>query len=71
VPPKGATVVSSRVGVDGNRLVDEDNNTVTLKCVSIADPYYLDYYDHHFSEDIFAELSDWHINVVRVPIHPG
>jgi hypothetical protein len=33
---KGETVVSSRVGVDGNRLVDEDNNTPTLGGVSIA-----------------------------------
>jgi endoglucanase len=55
----------------GNRLVDKDNKTVTLRGVSIADPYYLEKYNNHFSEDIFAELSEWNINVIRIPIHPG
>jgi len=71
IRPEEVAVELSRVRVDGNKLVDEDNNTVTLRGVSIADPYYLDHYDYHFSEEIFAELSDWNINVVRVPIHPG
>jgi len=59
------------IRVDGNKLVDENNNTVRLRGVSIADPYHLDHYDRYFSEKIFAELSNWSINVVRIPIHPG
>lgn len=69
--PEPFVVTLPRVGVDGNKMVDGENNIVTLRGVSIADPYYLDHYDHHFSEEIFAELSTWNINVVRVPIHPG
>jgi len=69
--PKEVSVGLPRVGVDGNRLVDENNNIVTLRGVSIADPYRLNHYDHYFSKEIFAELSDWNINVVRIPIHPG
>jgi endoglucanase len=65
------TVGLPRVGVNGTKLVDDHNNIVRLRGVSIADPYYLAHYDYHFSEGIFAELSDWNINVVRVPIHPG
>jgi hypothetical protein len=60
-----------RLSAYENRLVDENNNAVTLRGVSIADPYFLDHIDNRFSEDIFAELSTWNINVVRVPIHPG
>jgi len=61
----------SRIGIKENNLVDEDNNIITLRGVSIADPYYLAHYDHYFSEKIFIELSNWNINVVRIPIHPG
>ena len=71
IRPKEVATGLPRVGVYGNKLVDENNNIVTLRGVSIADPYRLDHYDHHFCEEIFAELSDWKINVVRVPIHPG
>lgn len=71
VPEGPVGEVLPRIGTYENRLVDEDNNVVTLRGVSIADPYYLDHQDHHFSEEIFAELSTWNINVVRVPIHPG
>ena len=71
IRPEKAVVRLPRVGVDGNKLVDNHNNTVRLRGVSIADPYYLAHYDYHFSEGILAELSDWNINVVRVPIHPG
>ena len=53
IDPKRETVVSSRVKVDGNRLVDE-NNTPMLKRVSIAVPL-SDQYNHYFSEGIFAE----------------
>lgn len=65
------TVELSRIGVEGNSLVDEDNNIVILRGVTIADPYCLDHYDHYFSEKIFEELSNWNINIVRIPIHPG
>lgn len=60
-----------RISVKGNRIVDEDNNSVVLRGVSIADPYRLYHTDNNFSEDIFSELSNWNVNVVRVPIHPG
>lgn len=59
------------LSVEGNKIVDEGGNTVTLRGVSIADPYRLYHVDNHFSEEIFSELSNWNVNVVRVPIHPG
>jgi endoglucanase len=60
----------TRISVEGNRLV-AGGKDFRLRGVSIADPYKLDIEDNHFSEDIFAELVNWNINVVRVPIHPG
>lgn len=59
------------LSVEGNKLVDEDGNPITLRGVSIADPYRLNHVDNRFSEAIFQELLDWNVNVVRVPIHPG
>jgi len=60
-----------RLMVCENKLLDEENNVVILRGVSIADPYFLDYSDNRFVENVFAELSTWNVNVVRVPIHPG
>lgn len=62
--------VIPRIYTEENRLV-AGGERIRLRGVSIADPYYLDTTDDHFSEEIFAELEDWNANVVRVPVHPG
>jgi len=44
------------VRIDGKKFVDKDNNSVR-RGFSIADPYYLNHYDYHFSEEIIADLE--------------
>jgi lysophospholipase L1-like esterase len=57
--------------VEGNRIVDDKGPAVILRGVSIEDPYFLKYVENRLVEEDFAVLSaDWHVNVVRVPIHP-
>ena len=69
---ENSTQALPRLSTYENKLVDEDNNIVTLRGVAVHDPCHLELsgYDPPF-ENIFAELSSWNINVVRVPIHPG
>lgn len=62
--------VMPRIYTEENRLA-AGGEVIRLRGSSIADPYYLDMNDDHFSEEIFATLEDWNANVVRVPVHPG
>ncbi|QFU77336.1 glycoside hydrolase family 5 protein [Halioglobus maricola] len=55
--------------VQGNKLVDERGEVVQLRGVNIADPDKL-YTEGQWRESLFAELADWGVTGVRIPIHP-
>ena len=76
-PPKQETIPATLekslpwLHVEGNQIVYENGSKVILRGAAVEDPYFLDVVAHHFLEADFAELSsNWHADVVRVPIYP-
>jgi endoglucanase len=59
----------SFIGVDGNRFVDEDGNTVIFRGVSFSDPDKLEK-EGQWNRRYFQAAKDWNCNVVRFPVHP-
>jgi endoglucanase len=60
----------SRIGVEGNRFVDESGRAVVFQGVNIADPDSL-IRDGHYNRELFQAIASWGANVVRVPVHPA
>lgn len=58
------------INVEGNKFVNEDGNTIIFRGVSISDPDKLEK-EGMWTEDLFAELKDWNVNLVRIPVHPS
>lgn len=55
--------------VDGNRIVDEDGETVVLRGLALSDPYHLDR-QGHWNRAYFEAARAWNANLVRIPVHP-
>jgi hypothetical protein len=62
--------------VDGNRIVDENGNTVVFRGLNAHGP--LDHYtaptDWDFipwGSDYYKTMADWGATIVRLPVHPG
>jgi endoglucanase len=66
---QGQTSSLPFLGVEGNRFVDEDGNTVILRGVSFPDPDRLAE-ANQWNKRYFQAAKDWNCNVVRIPIHP-
>ena len=56
--------------VDGNKIKDENGQIISLRGVSIADPFYLDSTSHFIKNDFVDLKNNWKVNIIRVPIHP-
>lgn len=58
--------------IQGNGIYNSLDEKIILRGVNIADPWYLDKVDHVAAETLVQRLKqDWHVNLIRVPIHPG
>ncbi|MDZ4708634.1 MAG: glycoside hydrolase family 5 protein [Saprospiraceae bacterium] len=60
----------SRIRVEGNKFVNDQNTPVIFKGYSSSDPDKL-LYDGHWNKAYFEELKAWGANVVRFPVHPA
>jgi len=57
------------ISVVGNTFVDENGNEIIFRGVSTADPDKIEK-EGIWNRELFAELKDWGVNVVRFPVHP-
>ena len=60
----------SRIRVEGNKFVNEQNIPVVFKGYSSSVPDKL-VYDGHWNKAYFEELKAWGANIVRFPVHPA
>lgn len=60
----------SFISVNGNQFVNDQGDTVIFRGVSTADPARLIKLEK-WNEDLFAELKNWNVNLVRFPVHPS
>lgn len=58
------------IRVEGNRFVDENDETVVLRGVSFSDPDRLEEAGQ-WTREYFQAAADWNANVVRFPVHPS
>lgn len=57
---------------EDNRIVDENDNTVLLRGVAIADPWRFYNYEEELRPQVFQTIAEvWGANVIRVPIYPS
>jgi endoglucanase len=70
---KSARPVKLSVKVVGNRLVNGDNETITLHGVNISGTEWQCLYGHTFyapsNEASIAAIATWHVNAVRIPLN--
>ncbi len=59
----------SYIRVQGNRFVDDRQQTVVFRGVNIADPDWV-YRKDQWRKGLFEEIHRWGANVVRLPVHP-
>jgi len=69
-------MVIGKLHVEGNKILDENNNQIVLKGVNIPDPQLLDtkYWDRPnitASKLANTAVNDYHAKVIRLPILPG
>src|SRR5690554_4282160 len=57
------------IRVKGNKFIDEKGKTFVFRGVSVADPDKL-VKDKQWKKSLFAELKEWGVNTIRLPIHP-
>lgn len=63
--------IFSKLRVRGNKIVNEQDETIVPWGVSIVDPYFLKEIYNRLNEEDFKILSqDWKTTIVRVPIYP-
>lgn len=63
------TLTMSFVKVDGNKFVNEADETVIFKGLSISDPDKIEK-NGHWSKKHFEEIKKWGANLIRIPVHP-
>jgi len=57
------------IRVKGNKFIDEKGKVFVFRGVSVADPDKL-VKDKQWKKSLFAELKEWGVNTIRLPIHP-
>lgn len=60
----------SRIRVEGNRFVNEQNETLVFRGYNTSDPDKL-VYDGQWNKSYFEEIRAWGGNIVRFPVHPA
>jgi endoglucanase len=74
ISPTPSMPAMPRLQVVGNKLVNEDGEIVILRGMGINDPILLDMErfsnEPEWNKDLFRELQDWGVTIVRFPIHP-
>jgi hypothetical protein len=58
------------ISVDGNNFVNEKGEVVIFRGVSTSDPDKLEK-EGMWTKELFSELKNWGVNVVRFPVHPA
>ena len=58
------------ISVKDNCFVNEHGDTIIFRGFSVSDPDKLEKAGK-WNKDLFSELKDWHINLVRFPVHPS
>jgi len=62
-------IETSRISVDGNRLINEAGETIILRGVNFSDPDKLKS-NRKWKKAHFAQAKAWGANVIRLPVHP-
>lgn len=57
------------ISVEGNSFVNEAGEVKVFRGVSVADPHNLEE-EGMWKKELFKELKDWGVNIVRFPVHP-
>lgn len=60
----------SRLKVEGNKFVNEQNETLVFRGYNTSDPDKL-VYDGQWNKSYFEEIRAWGGNIVRFPVHPA
>ncbi|HNR07273.1 MAG TPA: glycoside hydrolase family 5 protein [Saprospiraceae bacterium] len=60
----------SRIRVESNRFVNEQNETLVFRGYNTSDPDKL-VYDGQWNKSYFEEIRAWGGNIVRFPVHPA
>ncbi len=58
------------IQVHGNKFVNAAGETILFRGLSVADPDLLDY-QGHWNRQLFEQLKDMGVNIVRLPVHPA
>ncbi|MBK8946758.1 MAG: cellulase family glycosylhydrolase [Ignavibacteriae bacterium] len=59
----------SQIKVEGKNFINEQGNTIIFRGVSTSDPDKLQN-ENMWNKNLFEELKNWNVNLVRLPVHP-